>query len=112
MEEYIKRSELQKAMQHVYEDSTCPLHIAAEVDQYITETPAADVVEVVHGRWGDRYGGKYANPLYECSECKGTARYQQNYDVLDNGLWLQDLTDYCPHCGAKMDGGADNAQTD
>ena len=71
--------------------------------------PTADVVEVVHGRWVDRYNGKYANPLYECSECKGTARYQQNYDVLDNGLWLQDLSDYCPNCGAKMDGGTDHA---
>ena len=62
-----------------------------------------DAVEVVHGRWVDRWGGKYANPHYECSVCKKSALYKCNRDVLDNGLWLQDLSDYCPNCGAKMD---------
>ena len=66
--------------------------------------PTVDAVEVVHGRWVDRYGGKYANPLYECSECKKKAPYKFEDDSLHIGLWLQDLTDYCPNCGAKMDG--------
>lgn len=70
----------------------------------IENAPIVDAVEVVHGRWVDRYGGKYANPLYECSECKKKAPYKFEDDSLQIGLWLQDLTDYCPNCGAKMDG--------
>lgn len=75
-----------------------------EVEQAIMDAPNVDAVEVVHGRWVDRYGGKYANPLYECSECKKKAPYKFEDDSLHIGLWLQDLTDYCPNCGAKMDG--------
>ena len=70
----------------------------------VINAPTVDAVEVVHGRWIDRYGGKYANPLYECSECKKKAPYKFEDDSLHIGLWLQDLTDYCPNCGAKMDG--------
>ncbi len=57
---------------------------------------------VKHGRWIDRYSGKYANPLYDCSECKNRAPYKFEDDSLHIGLWLQDLTDYCPNCGAYM----------
>lgn len=66
--------------------------------------PAANAVPVVRGRWVDRYGGKYANPLYECSECKEKAMYVFENDSLGIGLWKQKLTDYCPNCGARMDG--------
>ena len=69
----------------------------------LADAPTIDAAPVVHGRWVDRWGGKYANPHYECSECKKSALYKCDYDVLANGLWLQDLSDYCPHCGAKMD---------
>ena len=60
-----------------------------------------------HGRWVDRYDGKYANPLYECSECKEKALYKYEVDVLDNGHFVQALSNACPHCRAKMDGGGD-----
>ena len=72
--------------------------------EYAENLPTVDAVEVVHGRWIDRYGGKFANPLYECSECKKRAPYKFEDDSLHIGLWLQDLTDYCHNCGAKMDG--------
>lgn len=75
-----------------------------EIADEIIDAPAADVAPVVHGRWVDRYGGKYANPLYECSECKRRAPYKFENDSLNIGLWVQDLTDYCPNCGARMDG--------
>ena len=58
---------------------------------------------VVHAHWVDRYSGKYANPVYDCSECKRRAAYKFENDSLHIGLWVQDLTDYCPNCGAKMD---------
>ena len=71
------------------------------------DAPAVDAVEVVHGRWIDRYGGKYANPLYECSACKNsiipTAVYKIEVDELGHEHIVQALTNYCPNCGAKMD---------
>lgn len=47
----ISRSALLKAMCTVTDDTTCPMHIAAEIEQYIGEAPAVDAVEVV--RCGD-----------------------------------------------------------
>ena len=72
---------------------------------WIVEAPTVDAVEVVHGRWEDEHGGKYANPRYRCSVCKERALYKFERDLLDNWKEVQALTDYCPNCGAKMDGG-------
>lgn len=62
-----------------------------------------EVDRVRHGRWVDRYGGKYANHLYECSECKGKALYNIEVDVLGKENLVQALSAVCPHCGARMD---------
>ena len=51
---------------------------------------AADVAPVRHGRWIASH-----DEFCACSICK--------YPVYAG--WNQ--TNYCPHCGAKMDGGAD-----
>ncbi len=59
---------------------------------------------VVHAKWVDRYGGKYVNYLYECSECKEKALYKVSVSTLFNEFIVQELSDYCPICGAKMDG--------
>ena len=56
------------------------------------------------GRWVDRYGGKYANKCYDCSECKGTALYKPEADELGHWRFVQALSDNCPHCGADMRG--------
>lgn len=67
----------------------------------IRKIPAADVVPVVHGRWDD--SGKYTfpsgNAAVRCTNC-GCALTESEYH-LNN--W-----NYCPVCGAKMDGGTDN----
>ena len=57
--------------------------------QMLEQLPAADVAPVVHGHKVDD-GGFYAR----CSQCDGV---------------LPLCANYCPNCGAKMDGGADNA---
>ena len=64
-----------------------------------------DAVEVVHGRWEDEHGGKYANPRYRCSVCKKRALYKFERDLLDNWKEVQALTPNCPYCMAKLDGG-------
>ena len=66
--------------------------------------PAVDAVEVVHGRWEDTYGGKYANPRYRCSVCKAKSLYKLERDCLASWKEVQAFTPYCPNCGAKMDG--------
>ena len=54
----------------------------------ILDAPAADVTPVVHGRWK-----RYGKNLGECSECGEIVSVRSNF---------------CPNCGAKMDGGADH----
>lgn len=61
--------------------------------QMLEQLPAADVAPVVHGRW--IYDKKAQRPY--CSVCKGYFHGATNSPM-----------SYCPNCGAKMDGGADN----
>lgn len=61
----------------------------------ISQTPAADVVEVRHGRWLTT--DAYPHHLY-CSVCYKT--------YAKNAKWVNELdlpTNYCPNCGARMD---------
>jgi hypothetical protein len=67
-----------------------------------------DAVEVVHGRWEDVYGGKYANPRYMCSVCKEKSLYTFVRGLLGGYEKMQALTAYCPNCGVKMDKEKDN----
>lgn len=56
----------------------------------LKDTPTADVVEVRHGYWIDGKCGYYKICRYKiCSECNQIADF---------------CFDYCPNCGAKMDG--------
>lgn len=55
----------------------------------IENAPAVEAEPVRHGRW--RFCGEDRwNDAFECSEC---------------GKIAMENSDYCPHCGAKMDGG-------
>ena len=69
------------------------VHIGAPggARKLMVEAPAADVVEVRHGEWLD--GGLSE----KCSIC-GHRVWWDNYGNLHN-------YNYCPNCGAKMDGG-------
>ena len=55
--------------------------------------PAADVAPVRHGRWGT-YSDRPDSLI--CSVCNC------GFD-----MWKHDPHNYCPNCGAKMDGGAE-----
>lgn len=69
---------------------------AAKVLRDIEDIPAADVAPVVHGRWEIRPTGMATDtgPEYKayCTVCNEPNKQYQ--------------PPYCPHCGAKMDGGA------
>ena len=55
----------------------------------IVNAPTVDAVEVVHGRWID-VALRYTQVKEKCSVCGGIV-YAHGYN-------------YCPNCGAKMDG--------
>ena len=83
------------------------VHIGAPggARKLMVDAPTVDAVEVVHGKWVDRYGGKYANPAYDCSVCKKSALFRNDMDLLGNWKSVQYLSDFCPNCAARMDGG-------
>lgn len=58
--------------------------------------PTADVQEVRHGEWVRQKG----RPEAVCSDCGREVVYK----IVDNKWWFED---FCPHCGAKMDGKGD-----
>lgn len=65
----------------------------------ITKTksiPAADVQPVVHGKW-EEVQEWMGDVEYSCSVCGCYAPWKEL--TTD-----QVCTEYCPHCGAKMDG--------
>ena len=68
----------------------------ARIRRHIEAATAVDAVEVVHGRWIDK--GEYA----VCTECGGRSGTQ--YDGVEP---IPLMTQFCPNCGVKMDGGAD-----
>ncbi len=75
---------------------------------WFVDAPTIEAEPVKHGRWVDRYNGEYVNPVYECSECKEAALYKHKVDALGNLYFAQALSAACPHCRAKMCGGADH----
>ena len=67
----------------------------------IAAFPAADVAPVVHARWmHSRYDDCSEQfELVKCSQC--------NHEAYAMAFYVRG-GNYCPACGAKMDGGADN----
>lgn len=89
MAEYIERSAAIKAAKHAWAKGLEP-------SQYIEGLPAADVAPVVHAEWV--VCGDGDNVPWMCSHCGKTTAHK--YKVI--------YGKYCPHCGAKMDGGNEN----
>ena len=91
MAEYIEREYAVDAVVDVYYN-TPDINLSCEkFETAIFKIPAADVAPVRHGRWIEKE--KYTfGVMYDCSICDNR--------ILDNGhSW-----NYCPNCGARMDG--------
>lgn len=71
-------------------------------DLCIKSAPSADVQEVKHGKWIKMYDILDDGDYY-CSECRNHINIATERKApktpRDHGVL------YCPHCGAKMDGG-------
>ena len=98
-----------KAAETISEKTGMPLSDLVDI---FAEIPAADVAPVVHGLWipireSEMTGWDPAvagrDPIggYICSVCKEEAVYDCNDEFV--------LSKYCPNCGAKMDGGDNDA---
>ena len=84
MAEYIERDALIDDLDAAAKHGGMGAIIAQTLQRYVKRAPAADVAPVRHGRRVD-YSGFYCR----CSQCEGT---------------LPVCSNYCPNCGAKMDG--------
>lgn len=75
----------------------------------IAEMPAADVAPVVHGEWEAVDWREYdANDCEViCYPKDGIACTHCRYVFKKDALWKKN---FCPNCGAKMDGGAEMAE--
>lgn len=84
MAEYIERSAVIEAAKHAWAKGLEP-------SQYIEALPAADVAQVVYGRWEHLGGDEWC-----CSAC--------GFVLTTEGSWDKPTKKYCEDCGAKMDG--------
>lgn len=117
MDEYIEREALRKVLQvwrdaHADVDDEQGCGLLEDVIWEVDAQTAADVTPVVHGLWmpireSEMTGWDPAvagrDPIggYICSVCKEEAVYDCNDEFV--------LSKYCPNCGAKMDGGDNDA---
>ena len=100
MAEYIEREDAIDTVLDAY-FNTPKVNLKGELFyRGLLKMPAADVAPVVHGRWISWEEADNFTPSphrHECSVCHDAAQ------VLVNNIEL--LSDYCPNCGARMDGG-------
>ena len=101
MAEYIEREAISEEIRKYYYKNPPNFSYGEGFDRGLDraqramlDAPAADVAPVRHGRWIDAYPDIEPNPMFMygiCSECgfeQGISKY----------------LNYCPNCGAKMDG--------
>ncbi|EHL71939.1 hypothetical protein HMPREF1032_03176 [Subdoligranulum sp. 4_3_54A2FAA] len=69
--------------------------VAGTLSRFVKKQPAVDAALVVHGRWIFNQ----EQWTWDCTNCKGW---------VGSGVRISRY-EYCPNCGAKMDGGNDNA---
>ena len=101
MSEYISREATIKRIKEVYcvgcnsdHGVRCRACGTGDAIDIIDDAPAADVAPVVHGRWVSVAGKRDRI----CSRCLHNEPYKNADDDAE-------VFEFCPHCGAKMNGG-------
>ena len=131
MAEYIEREALSEEIRKYYYKNPPNFSYGEGFDRgldraqrAILDAPAADVAPVRHGRWlleanKDKVNCRW-NVTAECSNCCDEKKeiwagfFPNVPDWLARDTALIDaksvkLSNYCPNCGAKMDGGDGNS---
>ena len=98
MDEYIKREAAVKSVLRMRrpENSVAQNRMLSIIQMDMLKLPAADVAPVVYGRWAHLGGDEWC-----CSAC--------GFVITTEGSWDKPTKKHCEDCGAKMDGGAENA---
>ena len=93
MAEYIERAAAVKSVLRMRrpENSVAQNRMLSIIQMDMLKLPAADVAPVVHGRWVTHY--RSGTPVAE------------GYVSTCCDMWNNHKRNYCPNCGAKMDGG-------
>lgn len=94
--------ECQKAFEELGGESGIYADAYNDLAEDFYSIPAADVAPVVHGRWEhSRYEDCSEQfELVKCSQC--------NHEAYAMAFYVRG-GNYCPNCGAKMDGGDSGA---
>lgn len=107
MDEYISREETIKRIKECYctgcnsyNGVRCRACGTGDAIDVIEDAPSCDVVAVRHGRWVDNH----------CTACGMMPMGDEMWKLCDfEPPRFEKFMDYCPSCGAKMDGGVDDA---
>ena len=103
MTDYIRREDALRAVQRQRCANRSPAQneMLNGIKTDIIRAPAADVAPVAHGAWvHSRHDNcSEQSDVVKCSRC-GLEAYAMAYHVRDGN--------YCPRCGARMDGGNGN----
>ena len=103
MAEYINRGRARFEAEHYFKGLD---NIQEDLDMLFCILPAEDVVPVRHGYWISLT--ECANEGVYCSICKKKV-WKSDYAWCSKRSRKKLRSNYCPHCGAKMDGGDGNS---
>ena len=88
------KTKIQKIKAEALEHGFAPESVCGDILlNFLDNAPIIEAKPVVHAHWEEVREGRHI-----CSNCKVKASLTSDeYD------YMEDLSDYCPHCGARMD---------
>ena len=105
MAEYIEREALLDDLDEAAKKRGMGAIISDTLQRYVRRIPAADVIPVRHGWWLHSHYEDCSEhfEIVKCSNC-GCEAYLMAFYVRDGN--------YCPYCGARMDGARNGEEKD
>ena len=102
MARYIDADEALKIIDNYTKTITDDGKVVAKAIRDVVEIicPEADVAEVKHGKWKIEESKEHFNVI--CSSCN------KDFYVYKKGQYRIQCSNYCPNCGARMNGGTNN----